>query len=292
MIEAIAMEEPPDRLDGVDASGGRYKHVHGLARGLAVLQTLVDAPNGSASPTEVAVRTGLHRTTVRRLLETLAEEGFVSRNEGDGSFQLTGRLRLMAASLTDHEWISNIAAPILRELSEKVVWPCDLSIPDGTTMLIRDSTHHSSPLSFHRGMIGSRLPMLRTAMGRAYLAFSRPEVREAALRLIQNDPDPAAWETGSGFDAEAVIERTRQQGFGLNYREWKPEERTAAIALPIMTRTHHVAACINIIVNTAGMTTERIVGDFLPPLRHAADLIEAEVRKQLAERDGAGPAQS
>lgn len=280
------MGKQPDDSNGVDPGGGHYKLVNGLARGLTILQTLVDAPNGRASPTEVAAHTGLHRTTVRRLLETLAEEGFVSRSDGDGSFQLTGRLRLMAASLTDHEWISSIAAPILRDLSDQVVWPCDLSIPDGTAMLIRDSTHHSSPLSFHRGMIGTRLPMLRTAMGRAYLAFSRPEVREAVLRLIQADPDPGARETGSGFDAEGVIERTRQQGFGLNYREWKPEEKTAAIALPIMTRAHDVAACINIIVNTAGMTTERIIGDFLPPLRQAAEVIEARARKQLTEPNG------
>lgn len=282
------MEGLPEQPNETDPGAGHYKLVNGLSRGLAILQTLVDAPNGRASPTEVSAHTGLHRTTVRRLLETLAEEGFVSRSEGDGSFQLTGKLRRMAASLTDHEWIASIAAPILRDLSEQVVWPCDLAIADGNAMLIRDSTHHLSPLSFHRGVIGTRLPMLRTAMGRAYLAFSRPEVREAVFKLIESDPDCSVRETGSGYDAEAVIERTRQQGFGLNYREWKPQERTAAIALPIMTKAHDVAACINIIVNTAGMTTERIVSDFLPPLRQAADLIEARALKQLSEAPDPG----
>jgi len=259
---------------------GVYKQVIGLSRGLAVLQSLVAFPNGRASPAEVARRTGIHRTTVRRLLETLRREGFVERNDNDGSFLLTIRIRQLGESLTDQEWVSSIAAPILRGLSEQVVWPCDLSTPDGTAMLIRDSTHHFSPLSFHRGMIGTRLPMLRTAMGRAYLAFSRDEVRTTILRLIHDDPAPSVRLTGSPFPIEEIIRQTREQGFGMNYREWKPDEKTAAIALPIMTEAHDVVACINIIVNTVGISVDKIKSDLLPQLRLAADAIQRLIRNR------------
>lgn len=214
-------------IDGVLSPSGTvppdvYKTVTGLSRGLAVLQALIARPGGRASPREVATVTGLHRTTVRRLLETLRSEGFVSRSDADGSFMLTIRIRRMGESLTDMEYVSGVAAPILRGLSEQVVWPCDLAVTDHDAMLIRDSTHHVSPLSFHRGMIGTRLPMLRTAMGRAYLAFSRREVRDAVLRLLADHPDETARVTGSPFDIEEILQRTYEQGFGMNFREWRP----------------------------------------------------------------------
>lgn len=260
--------------NGPDGKEGVYKQVTGLSRGLAVLQALVEAPNGRAVPADLSRLTGIHRTTVRRLLETLCRDGYVYRHESDGSFLLTIKLRRIGESMTDQEWVAGVGAPILRDLSARVVWPCDLAIPDGTAMLIRDSTHHFSPLSFHRGMIGARLPMLRTAMGRAYLAFSRDEVREAVLRLIAEDPDPATRSTGSPLPLAEILRRTRDQGFGLNFREWKPIEKTAAIALPIRTQAGDVAACINIIVNTAGVGYEKLKSDFLPPLRLAIEAIE------------------
>ncbi len=62
-----------------------YKTVRGLTRGLALLNAL-NRLDGGASPTRLAELTGLHRTTVRRLLETLQEEGYVRRSDSDDSF--------------------------------------------------------------------------------------------------------------------------------------------------------------------------------------------------------------
>jgi IclR family mhp operon transcriptional activator len=269
-------------LEPIDAEEHRtaYKQVLGLSRGLSVLQALVDCPNGQATPATVARITGLHRTTVRRLMETLRAEGFVRRSDSDGSFMLTIRIRRMGESLTDQEWVTSIAAPILRDLSARVVWPCDLAIPDGEAMLIRDSTHHFSPLSFHRGMIGSRLPMFRTAMGRAYLAFSRQEVCDAVLRMVAENPDPTARSTGSPLGIQAILAQTRKQGYGLNIREWKPHERTAALALPIMSEEGNVVACVNIIVNTVAFRIDRLEAELLPPLREAADAVQLLIKSR------------
>ncbi|EXJ11818.1 helix-turn-helix domain-containing protein [Nitrincola nitratireducens] len=50
-----------------------YKTVRGLTRGLLLLNTL-NRLDGGASISELAKLTGIHRTTVRRLLETLQDE--------------------------------------------------------------------------------------------------------------------------------------------------------------------------------------------------------------------------
>ncbi len=140
-----------------------YKTVRGLTRGLGLLRALNIVPNGRATSNQLSQITGLHRTTVRRLLETLIDDGFVRRSESDDSYRLALKVRELSEGFTDSEWISTIAAPVMGELLQKVVWPSDLSTPDGEAMQVRETTHRFSPLSFHRSMVGRRLPMLLTA---------------------------------------------------------------------------------------------------------------------------------
>ena len=60
----------------------QYKPVRGLVRGLAVLRALNTMAGGLGSALEVAQASGLHRTTAKRLLETLRAEGLVELPDG------------------------------------------------------------------------------------------------------------------------------------------------------------------------------------------------------------------
>src|SRR5690554_5229009 len=70
-----------------------YPLLRGLAPGLHVLSALNLCVEGRASSGELAKMTGLHRTTVRRLLETLSSQGYVWRSDSDDSFQLALKVR-------------------------------------------------------------------------------------------------------------------------------------------------------------------------------------------------------
>jgi DNA-binding IclR family transcriptional regulator len=69
-----------------------YKAVRGLMRGLALINGL-NRFDGGATTAQLAEQSGLHRTTVRRLLETLQTEGYVRRSESDDSYRLTLKVR-------------------------------------------------------------------------------------------------------------------------------------------------------------------------------------------------------
>ena len=58
--------------------------------------TLSACDCGRVPLNEISAKTGLHRTTVRRLLETLRAEGFVDRSADDGAFQLAQALKRLA----------------------------------------------------------------------------------------------------------------------------------------------------------------------------------------------------
>lgn len=125
-----------------------YTSVRGLARGLQVLQALNAMEGGSGTSQQIADLTGLHRTTVRRLLETLVEQGYARRSSSDDSFRLLLAVRALSEGFTDAERISTVAPPIMGRLLQRVAWPSDLTTPDGDAMIIRETTHRFSPLSF------------------------------------------------------------------------------------------------------------------------------------------------
>lgn len=83
-----------------DDGSTEYKTVRGLSRGLLLLK-LLNKFDGGATPGLLAEFSGLHRTTVRRLLETLQEEGFVRRSRSDDSFRLTINVRQLSDGFRD-----------------------------------------------------------------------------------------------------------------------------------------------------------------------------------------------
>ncbi|PLL43414.1 transcriptional regulator, partial [Klebsiella pneumoniae] len=102
-----------------DNESAAYKTVRGLSRGLLLLK-LLNKFDGGATPGLLAEFSGLHRTTVRRLLETLQEEGFVRRSRSDDSFRLTINVRQLSDGFRDEHWISALATPLLGELLREV----------------------------------------------------------------------------------------------------------------------------------------------------------------------------
>ncbi|NWB85880.1 DNA-binding transcriptional regulator [Pseudomonas gingeri] len=263
------------------ASDTEYKTVRGLTRGLQLLNTL-NRLDGGASTARLAELTGLHRTTVRRLLETLQDEGYVRRSESDDSYRLSLKVRELSEGFRDEQWICGLAAPLLAELMQEVVWPTDLCTLDVDAMVVRETTHRFSRLSFHRSMVGRRLPVLLTATGLAYLAFCPDVERERIIELLASRNDE---ESRLAHDAEALdnlLRKTRHRGYGENFMGWNKEERIASIAVPIHGE-QRILGCLNLVYVAKAMTIEQAVARYLPALRRAAEKIEHGVLERRSD---------
>ncbi|GAB2580719.1 DNA-binding transcriptional regulator [Nitrincola alkalisediminis] len=249
-----------------------YKTVRGLTRGLLLLNTL-NRLDGGASISELAKLTGIHRTTVRRLLETLQDEGYVRRSLSDDGYQLTIQVRELSEGFRDEQWISAIAAPLLADLLPQVIWPTDLCTLDGDAMVVRETTHRFSRLSFHRSMVGRRLPILYTAAGRTYLAFCPEAERLALLDLLGSRQDAQGLLARDEEYIAQLIYRTRQRGYGSNYSEWEAEQKIAAIALPIF-KNQTVIGVLNLVYIAKAMLPEEAARKYLAKMRATVDKIE------------------
>ena len=257
-----------------------YKLVRGLARGLQVLEALNSRGAGEWRLTELAAHVGLHRTTLKRTLETLCKEGYLCRDAGAGRYLPTARVRRLGAGLRDSDALVLAARDLLPELTRRVVWPLALSTLDGDAMIVRAETHDVSPLAFHRTALGYRFSLLRTSMGRAYLAACAPQQRHEMARII------GAVETGvvSAVDAiEREVHAHVVNGFGCNDLGWPPFSEFSAVSVPVRVRDQ-VAGCLTIAFPTRIVTSAVAVREFGVRLKEgaAAIAVQATNRENLA----------
>ena len=244
-----------------DDESAAYKTVRGLSRGLLLLK-LLNKFDGGATPGLLAEFSGLHRTTVRRLLETLQEEGFVRRSRSDDSFRLTINVRQLSDGFRDEHWISALATPLLGELLREVQWPTDIS-----------------RLSFHRAMVGRRLPLLLTASGLTWLAFAPDAERDAVVSMLAARPEAEYQLAREPERLAAILARTRQNGYGENFRGWRQEEKIASIAVPVCSQ-QRVIGCLNLVYIASAMTIEQAAQKHLPALQRVARQIEARMEEE------------
>lgn len=247
-----------------------YKHINALSRGLEVLRVLNQSQDSLSNPSAISKKLGLNRTTVRRILETLKADGYVRQLEGDGEFCLTGGVRCLSDGYTNSDNLSLIASPILRKLTEDILWPCDLATARGDAMIIRKSTQKFSALSFNRVVVGEQRPMLTTAIGRAFISFCPEQQRSGLIEILYGQYRGSMSQAGFRAAVSHLAEETKQRGYAVNFGEWPQDPRIAAIAIPVYGKIDDVIGAINIISIKRAMTIEALVEKFLLPLKAAA----------------------
>lgn len=250
-----------------------YRHCQSLVKGLDMLAALNRMPSGSGSISELAQQTGIHRTTVKRLLETLREQGYLAHDPATNHYRLTFRVQRLSYGFRDTVSLVEEAWPFMRELSREIVWPCSLLVPEGDHMVIRTSTRLYSRLSFHPGMPGRQLPMLNTSAGRAYFSFVGDEERNTLLEILRGHDDEQATLAKDDKYLDNIIQKTRAQGYAINQGEWRDEPKFGGIAVPLR-RHNEVLAVLNVIFLSKAVKQQGALLRLVKELKTAAELIE------------------
>ena len=265
-----------------------YSEVRGLSRGLAVLRALNAQPGGMAGVVELARATALHRTTVKRLLETLRREGIVRLEDGSVTYALGFEVRRLSEGYVAADWIDRVAAPAMRAHAQGLSWPSDLATPDSGFMIVRESTHRVSLLSRHRATIGLRVPMLVSSLGRAWLAWCDDTEREATLAGLRRRTDKVGELARDSSQVDRMLLETRRRGYAINQGEWLAEANVNAIAFPVRVGDHAIGA-INLVMQHPLNSEDQVTSRFVPLLRGLAAEISVGASKLTAlnEKDNA-----
>ena len=204
------------------------KFVSALGRGLDVLRCFGPRDRWLANQ-EIAARTGLARPTVSRLVYTLTQLGFLRHAQAPRKYGLgSAAVSLGYSALTQID-IRRSARPLLHALSQQTNASVHLAINDGLHMQVVDTYWHSSAFVID---IGSRVPVVTTSLGRAYVCALPEEERKAMLEEIRLKR-PAEWPLMKRRFEQAFREY-EQYGFCFALGDWRRDVN--AVATPFDPR--------------------------------------------------------
>lgn len=245
--------------------------VQSLLRGLDILRVLnVD---GALTTTEIGRKTGLPRITAYRLLQTLEVHGYVTRDE-ERRYRLGPSVMELSSLYSKQTWVLEVAAPIMQEQCRKLGWPLVLSANNGPRMVILHTTRDETGFWLRLKGPGSQLPLLRSAVGLAYLAHAPKNVASGLVRAalaLDGDLTPEL-RRDPGL-LRRILEEARKTGIAYLRDSWQSEAvPLSAIATPIM-RKQTVFATLGLTYYRSAMLMSEAITTYGAALRETAQRI-------------------
>ncbi len=248
---------------------GRSPGNRSLERGIEILRAFRPGTEvlGNA---ELAERTGLSRSTVTRLTQTLVGAGMLQQIAGSRTYRLAPAVLSLAHAMRSGCSELLVAAPIMREVAEGNRINVGLAAPDRDEMVYLESIRYARRVALRKVVSGQRVPMELTSLGRAYLAVAPAARRRILLSHFQS-------RRGAQWPALArEIERAIAQVAANGYcgESWQPE--VVAFATPLQFST------MPLVLNVSTSTSESLQSmerELAPILLQTVARIDAELRR-------------
>jgi DNA-binding IclR family transcriptional regulator len=220
----------PDYSEGIqlktDDDDPRFNNA--LARGLAILRTF-QLDSSLLGNQELADATGLPKSTISRLTYTLTQLGYLRYREEFGKYELAAGVVSLAYPYIAGMAVPAIARPLMEALAEKTGTNIGLGVQEGLSILYLEyALGESNPNRRHR--VGFRIPVVRTATGRACIAAMRPADRVRLyeeLRDYYGDEWPAL-----RAELDDAIEQVETHGFCIAPGTF--QRTTNSVAVPFV----------------------------------------------------------
>lgn len=203
--------------------------VTALHRGLEVLRAFRPADRAGLGNAELAARTGLPNSTVSRLTYTLLQSGYLVYDAGTSRYR-TGLpvLSLGYACLAGLQ-LRETARVHMQELADA----CGdgvlvgLGGRDDLSVTYIAAARSAGMLSLQLD-VGSRIPLARSAMGRAYIAGTSDTERAEILdRLRDSHSGPERDAVLRGIDT--ARDQIARRGFHVSFGDWQRDVHAVSV---------------------------------------------------------------
>ena len=249
--------------------------IRSLSRGIAVLQAI--NRSGTVSMMDIARLSGVPYPTACRIVQTLMHEGLIEREPARKHYRPTALVQTLAHGFQGDARLVASARPHIVELTRRIGWPISLATHVGHSMVIRDSTHSLTTLTFSHYYPGYALPILECAAGLAYLSWLSEHARKhllAALKLLPEQPNMNVIEM---FETGDLATQLRAQGHAarsFNTFTLNPG-KTSSIAVPILVGGD-VIGTLTLPFFVSAIKMAEAVERFLKPLQATAAAVATD----------------
>ncbi|MBU6492558.1 MAG: IclR family transcriptional regulator [Burkholderiales bacterium] len=249
---------------------GRSPVNRSLERGIEILRAFRPGSEVLGNG-ELAERTGLSRSTVTRLTQTLVAAGYLQTDRAARAFRLAPAVLSLAHAMKSGSSLLKIAAPLMRALAESERINVGLAAPDRDEMVYLESIRYSRRVALRNVVSGQRVPMELTSLGRAYLA-TLPEAERKVLFAFFKRKRGTQWP-----QIALAIKASIQQVAIRRYCtvSWQPE--VVAVATPL--RAFGATYALNVSTSTGEapqLVAEHLAPHLLSLLREIQHAVELE----------------
>lgn len=264
--------------------------IRSVSRSIAVLRAINQGE--WLTLMEISKAVDLPYPTTFRIIKTLMHEGLVVCEPASKRYRVTALVQSLAAGYSANGRLVGLARPHMEDLTRKHAWPMSLTTHVGRHMVVRDSTHTMSSLTFSNYAPGFTLPLLECASGHAFLANIDDATRHSLLAGLE------AYERRSPlmeiFRTPRLVANIRDSG----YATWERNPhtpfpgKTSSIAVPVCEHGNVVAA-LTLVFFTSALPMAEAVRRYVGDLRAAAAALSQQLSSgaqpslELLPMDGA-----
>ena len=240
------------------ADYGRRTTVQSLQRGLEILVAVAQA-NRALGITELSQQFGLAKGSISRLVTTLVQQSFLTRDPETAKYRLSTRVWELGIGALSQLDVRGIARPVMVTLNAATRETVHLTVLTESNEMVfldkLDSTRAVRP----NIELGAALPAYCVANGKAMLAFlPRTRVDRALRGKLRQFTNTTVTRKS---ELLAHLDTVRRMGYAVNRGEYRPD--VAGVAAPICDHTGLAVAALGVSVPSNRMTPE-LIGDLAP----------------------------
>jgi DNA-binding IclR family transcriptional regulator len=245
----------PDYAEGIQIKTAdedpRFNNV--LARGLAILRAF-QIDRKLLGNLEFAQLTGLSKATVSRLTYTLTQLGYLRYREEFGKYELAAGVVGLAYPYLANQSAPSIARPLMEDLAARTRTNVGFGVHEGMSVLYLEYALGAvEPNPFQRP--GFRIPLVRTATGRACIAGMHQQGRQRLYEALRGQYKR---EWGPLLEQlEDAVTQVRTEGYCIASDTF--ERNVSSVAVPFVSADGEHVMAFNCQGSTSTLTPQALV---------------------------------
>lgn len=192
--------------------------------------------------TDLAKELNVAKSTVSRIIATLAEEGLVIKVEHSTAYRLGLAVLTLGGVVTSNIEILREAEPVLNRVVSETGETAHLAILDGldTIYIKKEVSSNQTQIATH---VGRRNPSYAVSSGKVLLAYSDKDIVDAVInkglkKLAKNT-------TTQPEQLRFMLNKIREQGYAVSLEELT--DGVNSVAAPIRDYRGNVVSSLNIV---------------------------------------------
>ena len=217
------------------------ERIQSVDRVVSILKTFLTSEDAELKLVQIVEQTGLHKSTVHGLIQTMRYHGLIDQDETTQKYRLGTALIGFGEKAKSSLAIVQISRPVMREICDQVEETVHLAMLRDTSVIYIEKIESKQSIRM-TSAIGLSNPAYCTGVGKVLLSgLPNQEVPRHLPKVMEQH---TAWTIHTVTDLLAELEEIRRNGFGEDRQEL--EEGLDCIAFPIFNHEGKVAFAMSI----------------------------------------------